>query len=157
MSSSGRHTYTIPRNIRLMRSRSLLVAPMRQCRWCTYTRLRFCFSVRNKRLLPDVSRVAERNWQRGRTHKQNKLSKRITPGTPHRGSDATAAMTTILRVPIVSSAVNANLAGLDKRSMQILNESWLHLSHRYRVVSFYETFLTSIAMKRAVRAFYTFP
>jgi hypothetical protein len=134
-----------------MRSRSLLVAPIRPCRRYTYTRLRFCFSVR-KRLLPDVSRVAERNWQRGRTHKQNKLSKRIAPGTPHRGSDAAVAMTTVLR-SIASIAVNENLAGLDKRSMQISNESWIHLSHMYRVASFYETIPSNIATKRVVRAF----
>jgi len=135
-----------------MRSRSLLVAPIRPCRRYTYTRLRFCFSVR-KRLLPDVSRVAERNWQRGRTHKQNKLSKRIAPGTPHRGSDVTVAMTTVLRLSIASNAVNENLAGLDKRSMQISNESWIHLSHMYRVASFYETIPSNIATKRVVGAF----
>lgn len=81
------------------------------------------------------------------------FAKRIMAGTPHRGSDATAVMTKILRLSIVSSTVNTNLAGLDKRSMQITNESWLHLSHMYQVASFYETIPSGISVRQMVRAF----
>lgn len=66
-------------------------------------------------------------------------------GTPHQGrSDFIEMSQNLRRVGLVFPEIT-------HRELQMMNESWMHILHNYRVVNFYETMPSVVGPLKMVR------